>query len=104
MRTFHDFKDKAAAERRYRYSHQTQGGGMRRRYGIAAALVLQIFALVAAPPAGADTYPSRPVRIIVPFPPGGGVDISNRIVTSRLPDILGQQIVIENRSGASGNL
>jgi tripartite-type tricarboxylate transporter receptor subunit TctC len=51
-----------------------------------------------------EPYPSRPVRIIVPFPPGGAVDIVNRIVGSRLTDVLGQQVVIENRSGAGGNL
>src|SRR5262245_31778511 len=66
---------------------------------------LAVLACCIAPAASAaDQYPSRPVRIIVPFPPGGGVDISNRIVTSRFSDILGQQIVIENRAGASGNL
>lgn len=73
------------------------------------ALVFGIFAAVevsaqAASIKAGQAYPSRPVRIIVPFPPGGGVDISNRIVSSRLPEFVGQQIVIENRSGAAGNL
>lgn len=58
----------------------------------------------AASTGSAQAYPNRPVRIIVPFPPGGGVDIVNRIVGSRLSDVLGQQIVVENRSGAGGNL
>ena len=75
-----------------------------------------VIALVFGPFAAADVsaqatskgtgqaYPNRPVRIIVPFPPGGGVDIVNRIVGTRLTDVLGQQVVIENRSGAGGNL
>ena len=56
------------------------------------------------PPAKPDAYPSRPVRIIVPFPAGGGVDLVNRILSSRLTEVLGQQIVIDNRSGAGGNV
>ena len=70
----------------------------------AAGAVVLFFGLIGGAEVGAQAYPNRPVRIIVPFPPGGGVDISNRIVTSRLTDILGQQIVIENRAGAAGNL
>ena len=73
------------------------------------ALVLGLFAMAevsaqAASKGGAQAYPNRPVRIIVPFPPGGGVDIVNRIVGTRLTDVLGQQVVIENRSGAGGNV
>ena len=70
----------------------------------AAGAIVLVFGLIAGLEVGAQAYPSRPIRLIVPFPPGGGVDISNRIVTSRLVDFVGQQIVIENRSGASGNL
>jgi tripartite-type tricarboxylate transporter receptor subunit TctC len=57
-----------------------------------------------APPSNPESYPSRPVRIIVPFPAGGGVDLVNRLLASRLADVLGQQIVIDNRSGAGGNV
>jgi tripartite-type tricarboxylate transporter receptor subunit TctC len=68
-------------------------------------IMLAIFSLIAGvAQVSAQPYPNRPIRIIVPFPPGGGVDISNCIVTSRLTEIVGQQIVIENRSGAAGNL
>jgi tripartite-type tricarboxylate transporter receptor subunit TctC len=50
----------------------------------------------------AQNYPSRPLRLVVPAPPGGGTDILGRIVGQKLTDILRQQIIIDNRSGASG--
>ena len=53
--------------------------------------------------AGAD-YPNRPVRMIVPFAPGGASDFVGRILQPRLGELLGQQIVVENRPGASGNI
>lgn len=61
-------------------------------------------ALAAAivPTVSAQAYPSRPVRLIVPFPPGGAVDAYARAVQPALADTLGQPIVIENRAGASG--
>jgi len=49
-------------------------------------------------------YPTRALREIVPFPPGGGVDIVTRITTAKWSEVLGQQIVVENRAGAGGNL
>jgi tripartite-type tricarboxylate transporter receptor subunit TctC len=52
----------------------------------------------------AQIYPSKPVRVVVSFPAGAGVDIVARIVMPRLADALGQSFVIDNRSGASGNL
>jgi tripartite-type tricarboxylate transporter receptor subunit TctC len=52
----------------------------------------------------AQAYPNRPVRMIIPFAPGGASDFVGRIVQPRLGELLGQQIVIENRSGASGNI
>ena len=54
--------------------------------------------------AGAQSYPVRPVRVIVNFPPGAGVDIATRIVTAKLGETLGQQFVIDNRAGAAGNI
>lgn len=54
--------------------------------------------------ARADTWPSRFVRLIVPFPPGGGTDAVGRIVSIKLSEIWGQQVVIENRGGAGSNL
>ena len=49
-------------------------------------------------------YPERPVRLIVPSPPGGGTDVSARMFTPKLGEVLGQQIVVDNRGGASGNI
>jgi tripartite-type tricarboxylate transporter receptor subunit TctC len=54
--------------------------------------------------AGAQTYPSRPVRLIAGFPPGGVVDVFARLIGQWLSDRLGQPIIIENRAGAGGNL
>jgi tripartite-type tricarboxylate transporter receptor subunit TctC len=52
--------------------------------------------------ARAEDYPTKQIRLIVPYPAGGGVDVVARIIQDRLGDILGQQIFIENRAGASG--
>src|SRR5262249_20572815 len=49
-----------------------------------------------------DTYPNRPVRLVVPFPPGGSVDLNARLLSGRFGELLGQQIVVDNRGGASG--
>jgi len=54
--------------------------------------------------AAQPAYPSRPIRVIVPYPPGGNVDITARIVGPVLGEIVGQTIVVDNRSGAGGNL
>jgi len=65
-----------------------------------------LFALIAAMAiarfAHADDYPNRPIRIIVPFPPGGGIDVAMRIIGQELSIDLGQAVVIDNRAGAGG--
>ena len=69
------------------------------RTGLAAALVL-----VAAPLAQAQTYPAKPIRLIVPFPPGGGTDNLSRFIADKLNKAVGWNFVVENKPGAAGNL
>ena len=63
-------------------------------------------ALIIAPltRAGRKDWPSRPVQFIVPYPPGGSTDVGARVIADYLSRVLGQQIVVENKSGASGNI
>jgi tripartite-type tricarboxylate transporter receptor subunit TctC len=60
--------------------------------------------LALATPAAAQEYPTRPVRLIVPFPPGGSNDVVGRIVATQLGERLGKQVVVDNRGGAGGVL
>ncbi len=53
---------------------------------------------------GAQTYPNRFVRIVVPFPPGGSADPIARVIANRLSELWGQQVVPENKAGAGGNI
>src|SRR5262247_3661873 len=69
-----------------------------------AALALLPLAMLCATPAAAQTYPARAVRLIVPFPPGGGTDTMARVISPKLSELLGQQVVPENRGGAGANI
>src|SRR3954447_6430544 len=70
-----------------------------------ARLIALVLCSIFVGAAGAqETYPSRPVRFILPFPPGGGTDILGRVIAERLSANLGQPVVTENRGGAGGNV
>ena len=70
------------------------------KIGVSCSLVL----LAAVTQCGAQTYPARPIRAIVPYAAGGGVDVVARLIAPRLGERLGQQVVIDNRPGATGNI
>ena len=59
---------------------------------------------LAAAGVSAQTYPAMPVKLIVPFPPGGSVDMVARMVAKRLSEVMGQPFLVDNRAGASGNI
>jgi len=73
-----------------------------RSLGVALLAIAAVAALSAA--AVAQPYPNKPVRVFVPYPPGGGTDVLARIVAPKLSENLGQQVVIDNRPGAGGTL
>ena len=66
----------------------------------AAGLAFALLAL--ANPAAAQDYPIRPVRLIIPFPPGGSNDVVGRLIATHLAERLGKQVVVDNRGGAGG--
>jgi tripartite-type tricarboxylate transporter receptor subunit TctC len=70
----------------------------------AVAQALVVLLSLAAGAVCAQAYPVKPVRVVIPWPPGGGNDIAGRIVMQKLAENLGQQIVIDNRAGASGTI
>lgn len=71
---------------------------------LAGSIVLGLAATVAPAATAADAWPTRPVVLVVPFPPGGPTDSASRIVGEKLGRILGQPVIVENRSGASGSI
>jgi tripartite-type tricarboxylate transporter receptor subunit TctC len=70
---------------------------------LVTACLLATGGVYAAQP-GADDYPAQPVRMIIPFAPGGASDFAGRILQPKLSEVLGQQVVADNRTGASGNV
>ncbi len=69
-----------------------------------AGLLLAAIGLLVSPQAGAQDYPSRPMRLIIPWPPGGITDVISRGLGAVLTESLGQQVIPDNRPGAAGTL
>lgn len=63
-----------------------------------------VAALLVGQPAWAQSYPDKPIRLIVPFPPGGGIDAVARLIGKKLSEALGQPILVDNRAGANGSI
>jgi tripartite-type tricarboxylate transporter receptor subunit TctC len=70
----------------------------------ALPIAAAVLACYAAPVLAADAYPTKPVRMIVGFAPGGGTDTTARALTPKLSERLGQQVIVDNRPGAAGNI
>ena len=67
-------------------------------------LSLSILALIFAVTASAQSFPTKPIKIVVPFPAGGTVDFFARVISTKLSEALGQSVLVENRAGAGGNI
>src|SRR3954471_24598727 len=74
------------------------------RSRFAAAAIAAMLLACAADRAPAQTYPARPIRFIVAYPPGGGADTVARVVAQKLGESWGQQVVIDNRPGGNTNI
>src|ERR1043166_7092407 len=71
---------------------------MKKMFAVALAI------MAGAASATAQTYPSRPITIVVPFPPGGSTDVAARIMAEKMRPLLGQPVIIENVGGAGGSI
>jgi tripartite-type tricarboxylate transporter receptor subunit TctC len=74
---------------------------MKRNF-LKSLLALSCGLALLAPVAQAQSYPTKPIRLIVPFPPGGGNDVIARVIAQKLGERLGQQVIVDNRAGANG--
>ena len=74
------------------------------RYLKSMLAILALGAGMSAPTLAQDSYPSKPLKVVVPFPAGGATDILTRAITEKLAVKLGQSVVIENRPGAGANI
>lgn len=72
------------------------------RFSLAAAVALG--AIASMPAAHAQQYPTKPIRLVVPFPPGGFSDVFSRIIGAKMNESWGQQVIVDNRTGAGGNI
>ena len=76
----------------------------RRHLLLALAALVAVAPLSAPSPVFAQSFPSKPVKLVVPFPPGGSLDNVGRLLAQKLSEAWGQQVVGENKPGAGGNV
>src|SRR3989442_9765591 len=97
-----DRTDRSRAMRLQSFSPAARG--MRRRAFIALAALLPVFCAAGGGAAFAQAFPTKPVRLVVPFPPGGPLDAVGRAIADKLTQTWGQSVVVDNRPGAGGNI
>jgi tripartite-type tricarboxylate transporter receptor subunit TctC len=90
---------------RYAYNKEIREESVKSRFGQVAVLLASFVALPIAPAISEDSnYPNKPIRLIIPYAPGGGTDFSARVYADKLSVELGQPVVVENKPGAGGQI